>query len=259
MGIPVPAPPTLAFVPVWRRNLRVWRKLMLPSLMGNFGEPLLYLMALGYGFGRLVGEVDGMPYPVFLASGIVCSSAMTGASFEALYSAYTRMQMQQTWAAMMTAPLEVEDVVLGEVLWAASKALLNSTAILVVAALLGLVGGWTALLALPVVLLVGTCFAAMAMVVTAVARSYDFFLYYFTLLMTPMLLLSGVFFPLESLPPAVVTAVQFLPLAHAVALIRPLMSGEWPADVALHLAVPAAYAAAGWWAAAVLLRRRLVS
>lgn len=259
MSFPVPAAPSLGFIAVWRRNLRVWRKLMLPSLMGNFGEPLIYLLALGYGFGRLVGEVDGMAYPVFLASGIVCSSAMTGASFEALYSAYTRMQTQQTWAAMMTAPLEVEDVVLGEVLWAASKALLNSTAILVVASLLGLVGGWSALLALPVVLLVGTCFAAMAMVVTAVARSYDFFLYYFTLLMTPMLLLSGVFFPLDSLPPAVASAVQFLPLAHAVALIRPLVNGEWPADVALHLAVPAAYAVAGWWAAAVVLRRRLVS
>ena len=259
MRIPVPAAPTLGFLPVWRRNLRVWRKLMLPSLMGNFGEPLLYLLALGYGFGRLVGSVDGMAYPVFLASGIVCSSAMTGASFEALYSAYTRMQMQQTWAAMMTAPLEVEDVVLGEVLWAATKALLNSTAILVVAGLLGLVTGWQALLALPVVFLAGTCFAAMAMVVTAVARSYDFFLYYFTLLMTPMLLLSGVFFPLQSLPPAVAAGVQVLPLAHAVALIRPLTTGEFPDAVFLHLGVLGAYALVAWWVAAVLLRRRLVS
>lgn len=133
-----PPLPSLRFIPVWRRNFRVWRKLLLPSLMGNFGEPLLYLLALGYGFGRLVGQVEGLSYRVFLGSGIVCSSAMTAASFEALYSAYTRMAMQQTWGAMLSAPLEVDDIILGEILWAATKALLNSTAILIVAALLGL-------------------------------------------------------------------------------------------------------------------------
>ena len=92
------------FIAVWLRNLRVWRKLMLPSLLGNFGEPVLYLLALGYGLGQFVGEVESMPYMVFLASGIVCSAAMTGATFEALYSAYTRLTQQQTWAAMLAAP-----------------------------------------------------------------------------------------------------------------------------------------------------------
>ena len=252
-----PPVPSLRFVPVWSRNFRVWRRLLLPSLMGNFGEPLLYLLALGYGFGRLVGQVEGLTYPAFLSSGIVCSSAMTAASFEALYSAYTRMAMQQTWDAMLNAPLEVDDIILGEILWAATKALLNSMAILIVAALLGLVGGWQAVLALPVVFVAGLCFAAIAMVVTMLSRSYDFFMYYFTLVMTPMLLLSGVFFPLQSLPPLVADGALLLPLAHIVMLVRPLMAGSFPAAAILHLAVALLYALLGFWLATALARRRL--
>ena len=117
-------PPSLtgAFTAVWRRNLRVWRKLMLPSLMGNFGEPVVYLLALGYGLGRLIGDVEGMSYMVFLASGIICSSALTAATFEALYSAYTRLTQQLTWSAMLATPLTVDEIVFGEIVWAATKA-----------------------------------------------------------------------------------------------------------------------------------------
>jgi len=250
---------SMRFYPVWRRNLRVWRKLMWPSILGNFGEPLLYLLALGYGFGQLVGEVDGMPYMVFLASGIVCSSALTTASFESLYSAYTRMTVQQTWGSMLDAPMDVDDIVLGEVSWAATKALMSASAILLVASLLGLVSGPEALLVLPVILLLGFCFAACAMVITALSRSYDFFLYYFTLVMTPMVLLSGVFFPLEELPGFIAAAAFFLPLAHGVELIRPLMTGATPTLVLPHLLVIAGYGVGAFILATWLLRRRLAA
>jgi len=249
---------SLRFLSVWLRNLRVWRKLMIPSLLGNFGEPVLYLLALGYGLGQLVGDVEGMTYMVFLGSGIICSSAMTGATFEALYSAYTRLTMQQTWAAMLAAPMNVDDIVLGEIAWAATKALINSAAILVVASALGLVADLRALLVLPVIGLAGLCFAGIAMIVTAISKSYDFFLYYFTLVLTPMLLLSGVFFPLESLPGAVSTGALFLPLAHVVLLVRPLMTGGVPDAAVLHLVVITGYAAVAYWIATALARRRLI-
>jgi lipooligosaccharide transport system permease protein len=245
------------FAAVWRRNFNVWRKLLGPSIVGNFGEPLLYLLALGYGFGRMVGEVSGLPYMAFLASGIVCSSAMTAASFESMYSAFTRMHMQQTWAAMLHAPLEVEDVLLGEVLWAGTKATINSVAILLVASALGLVADWRAVWVLPIVLLTGVCFASMAMVVTALARGYEVFTYYFTLVLTPMLLLSGVFFPLDQLPPAVAAGAQLLPLAHAVQLIRPLMTGSEATSWLPHLVVLLAYALTAFCICTVILRRRL--
>ncbi|MFP4160740.1 MAG: ABC transporter permease [Ectothiorhodospira sp.] len=250
--------PSLRFLPVWRRNLRVWRKIMVPSILGNFGEPVLYLLAFGYGFGRLVGDLGELPYMVFLASGIVCSSAMYTASFEGMYSAYTRMSEQKTWDAMLGAPLNLDDIVLGEVAWAATKALMGAVAILVVAALMGLVGDLRALLALPVVLLAGFTFGACALVVTALSRSYDFFLYYFTLAITPMLLLSGVFFPLEQLPGEIAFLAQLLPLAHVVAVVRPLMTGAWPADGVLHLGVVTAYGVAALVLANGLLHRRLM-
>lgn len=245
--------------PVWLRNFRVWRKLLVPSLLGNFGEPVLYLLALGYGFGKLVGHVGGLSYAQFLATGILCSSAMTAASFEAMYSAYTRLNVQQTWSAMLATPLTVDDVVIGEILWAGSKALINTTAILMVAAALGLVTSWTAVFAVPVALLTGVSFAAIAMVVTAFAHSYDFFMYYFTLGLTPLLLLSGVFFPLASLPHGVALAVQFFPLVHAVALIRPLVVGGAVHDVVLHLGIIAVYGASALTVAVILFRRRMLA
>lgn len=255
---PLPVP-SLRFVPVWRRNLRVWRKLLVPSLFGNFGEPLLYLFVFGYGFGRLVGEVERMPYMDFLASGIVCSSIMFTASFEALYSAFTRLREQQTWATMLNAPLNVDDIVLGEIAFAATKGAFSGVAILLVAALAGFVAGPAALWVLPLLLVVGFCFGALAMVVTAIAPGYDFFLYYFTLFLTPMLLLSGVFFPLSELPLAVVAAAHVLPLVHAVGLVRPLMTGGVPADALVHLAMIAAWSAAAWVFATRRLRVRLAS
>ncbi len=260
-GIVTFGAPSLSFrwVRVWRRNSLVWRKLSIPSLIGNFGDPLLYLLALGYGLGSFVGTMQGMPYITFLASGIVCSSAMNTATFEALYSAYTRMTTQQTWAGMLATPLDVDDIVLGEMMWAGSKSLISAGAILCVAAMLGLVDGATSLLALPVVLLVGVCFAAMALVITAVSKSYDFFMYYFTLVVTPMMLFSGVFFPLKGLPAGIQWAAHALPLTHGVEIIRPLMIGEAPERALFHLGVLFAWTAVSYWLASGLLRRRMLT
>jgi lipooligosaccharide transport system permease protein len=257
------APPlpslSLRWIPVWQRHVLVWRKLSIPSLVGNFGDPLLYLLALGYGLGRFVGPMDGMPYISFLASGIVCSSAMNTATFESLYSAFTRMTTQQTWAGMLATPLDVDDIVMGEMVWAGSKSLISAGAILVVAAALGIAHGIQALLVLPVALLVGTCFAAMALVVTAISKSYEFFLYYVTLVVTPMMLFCGVFFPLRGLPIALQWVAEFLPLTHAVELIRPLIVGAWPVGALLHLLVLFAYGSISYWAATILIRKRLLA
>ena len=244
--------------PVWQRNAQVWVKLSGPSLVGNFGEPLLYLLALGYGLGGFIGEVDGLPYIVFLATGIICSSAMNTATFECLYSAYTRMKVQETWAAMMATPLGLDDIVLGEVLWAGTKSLISATAILLVAIVLGLVSGWQAIGVLPMAFLLGCCFGAMALVITAISPSYDFFLYYFTLVITPMFLLSGVFFPLESVPGWVQSGVQLLPLYHIVEVVRPLMTGRPLEGLVGHLLVPILYGFAAIWLALGLLRKRLL-
>lgn len=243
---------------LWRRNTLVWRKLIGPSLLINFGEPFLYLIGLGYGLGLFIGEMTGMPYLTFLASGILASSPMNTASFEAMYSVYTRMIPQRSYEAILTTPMEVADILAGEMLWCATKAVINGAAILAVAALLGAVQGWQALWVLPIQFLVGLAFAGPALIMSALARGYDFFNYYVTLLITPMFVLSGVFYPVSSLPPALQGAVQFLPLTHAVDLIRPLVAGQAVTDVALHLAVLMAYGLAGYLVAVKLVRRRLL-
>lgn len=246
-----------AAIAVWRRNMLVWRKLMLPSIFINFGEPFLYLLGLGYGLGLFIGEMMHMPYLTFLASGLLAASAMNTASFEALYSVFTRMVPQKTYDAMLTSPLEIQDVVAGETLWCATKAVIHGAGILAVAALLGAVSGWQALWVLPILFLVGLTFTTPALIMTALAGSYAFFSYYTTLVMMPLIRLSGVFYPINALPESLQTALYWLPLIHAIQLIRPLVAGLPVANVALHLGVLVAYGVAGYLVALHLIRRRL--
>ncbi|HKQ31323.1 MAG TPA: ABC transporter permease [Burkholderiales bacterium] len=243
---------------VWRRNSLVWRRLVVPSLVINFGEPFIYLLGLGYGLGMFIGDMMNMPYLTFVATGILASSAMNVSSFEAMFSVYTRMVPQRTYEAILATPVDVQDVLAGEMLWCATKALINATGILAVAALLGAVHSWTAVFAIPVIFLTGLCFAGPGMVMTSLAHGYDFFNYYVTLLLTPMFILSGVFYPVSSLPTALQTVVQFLPLTHAVDLIRPLVAGQPVTNAPLHLAVLLAYAAAGYLISVRLIRKRLL-
>ena len=243
---------------VWRRNFLVWRKLAIPSLLGNLADPMIYLFGLGYGLGGLLPQVAGVSYIAFLASGTVCASTMNAASFEALYSSFSRMHMQKTWESIMNAPVALDDVMAGEWLWAAAKASLSGVAILAVIAALGFVASPLALWALPVIFITGLCFAALGLIVTAVAPSYDFFMYYFTLFITPMVLLCGVFFPTDQLPPLVQTVAAWLPLTHSVALIRPLLFDSVPSNILFHLAVLIGISMAAFWVAVVLTRRRLL-
>jgi len=252
---PAPRPVALA---VWRRNVRVWRRLMLPSLVLNFGEPFLYLLGLGFGLGQFIGEMEGIGYFAFLASGLVASSGMMVASYEGIYSVYTRMVPQKTYDGMLATPVRIDDIVAGEMLWCATKGTISGSAILIVATLLGAVAGVEALLCLPLLFLVGLAFAGPAIAVSAVAPSYDFFSYYITLVMTPMFILCGVFYPVASLPEAVQHAVLALPLTHAVALARPLVTGAPVEHAIAHIAVLAGFAAAGFYVSVALVRRRFV-
>jgi lipooligosaccharide transport system permease protein len=260
MQAPLAALPANAvnWIAVWRRNYLVWKKLALASMFGNLADPMIYLFGLGFGLGLMVGRVDGVSYIAFLAAGTVASSVMMSASFESMYSGFSRMHVQRTWEAIMHTPLTLGDIVLGEVIWAASKSVLSGVAIMLVAGALGYANFPSMLLALPVIVLTGLAFASVAMVVTALAPSYDFFMFYQTLVLTPMLLLSGVFFPIAQLPAAARGAAEVLPLAHAIDLIRPAMLARPLDDALWHVAVLAAYAVGGFIVSAILFRRRMM-
>lgn len=250
--------PGLRWIPVWRRNFLVWRKMAIPSVLGNLADPLIYMLGLGYGLGGMLPQVGGVSYVSFLAAGTVVASTMNAATFEALYSAFSRMHVQKTWDAILNTPLSLDHILAGELVWAASKSLLSGLAILLVIAALGLTGSPLALWVIPVIFLTGLTFAAMGLIICALAPSYDFFMYYFTLFITPMLLVSGVFFPADQLPDAVHAVAAWLPLSHAVQLARPLLLGQMPSNAALHLAALLGTAVLAFSVATVLTRRRLL-
>ncbi len=251
--------PSLRWWPVYRRNLLVWRKLAWASMVGNIAEPLIVLVAFGYGMGRLLPQVGGVPYIVFLAAGSMCMSTMMAASFESLYSAFSRMHVQRTWESLMNAPLDLDDIVLAEWLWAGTKSVLSGIAILAVIVALGISREPMLLATLPVVALTGLCFGAIGLCFNALARSYDFFTYYFALIMTPMTFLSGVYYPVSELPDWLAKVASALPLAAAVELARPLVIGHWPAEPLLPLVTLLAYAGGAMYLALVLTRRRFVA
>ncbi|KAF3998748.1 ABC transporter permease [Glaciimonas immobilis] len=246
------------FQPIWQRNFLVWKKLAVASVLGNIADPLITLLAFGYGLGSLLKQVDGIPYIHYLASGSICMSIMWAASFEALYSAFSRMHVQKTWDALLNAPLALDDVILAEMLWAATKSIFSGVAILLVMFCLGIGLHPHTLLVLPLLFLIGMTFGSLGLVFNALAKGYDFFTYYFTLVLTPMIFLSGVYYPSAQLPSWLQIVAHILPLNAAVNLVRPLLLGTWPVAPLTDLAILIAYCCVGFYAAVVLTRRRLL-
>ncbi|MDO8207586.1 MAG: ABC transporter permease [Gallionella sp.] len=248
---------SLRFIPIWRRHYMVWKKMAGPSIMGHLADPVIYMLGLGYGLGGMLPQIGGMSYIAFLSAGTVCYSTMNSASFEALYSGFARMHEQRTWEAILNTPTTLDDIVLSEIFWAASKSLLSGVAVLMVIWALGMSHSPLSLWIIPLSLLVGLCFAAMGLIVTALAPGYEFFMYYFTLVITPMTLLCGVFFPVDQLPAMLQTVSAMLPLTHAVNLARPLLNNAVPVNILADIAVLAGYSLAGYYVSLVLFRKRL--
>ena len=238
------------------RNFLVWRKLMKSSVIVHLVEPVIILFGLGIGVGSLVGEINGVSYLQFFAAGMAGFAVMNSASFEALYSAFTRMHVQKTWSAILHAPMTLDDIVVGEWLWAAAKGALAGAAMLVVISAAGLAQYPAALWVLPAAAAGGLAFAGIALVFNALARGYEFFAFYFSLFLTPMMMLSGAFFPVETLPTVLQYLSAAMPLRHFVDILRPLLAGEIPPSLALNLGVLILYGAGGLWLAVLLTRRR---
>ncbi|MDA9476837.1 nodulation protein NodJ [Bradyrhizobium sp. CCBAU 65884] len=243
---------------VWRRNFLAWRKVALASILGNLADPLTNLFGLGFGLGLMVGPVEGTPYIAFLAAGMVATSAMSSATFETMYAAFARMDAKRTWEAILSTQLTLGDIVLGELVWAASKSVLAGTAIGIVAATLGYASWPSILYATPTIALTGLVFASLAMVVISLAPSYDYFVFYQTLIITPMVFLCGVVFPTSQLPGSFQHFASLLPLAHSVDLVRLAMLERGAESAALHVGALCVYAILPFFASTALFQRRLL-
>jgi lipooligosaccharide transport system permease protein len=251
---------------VWQRNMTIFRKYWKTLLLPNFFEPLLYLAALGLGLGTFIqrGGIEGQSYVQFIAPGLLASNAMFAASFESTFNTYVKLKIQRTYDAIVTTPVNAEDVVAGEYLWAGTRAALYGTGFLAVLTVLGLAFGeplitsWWALLIPPVLLLIGIMFSVTGTLFTSLIDRIDLFSYYFTLVITPLFLFSGIFFPIEDFPAPVPQVAWFTPLYHAVNVCRALAVGPSSAvlvDVAWILIFTAALALLPIH----LMRRRLIS
>lgn len=248
---------------VWQRNKDVFFFTWKTNFLPPFLEPILYLLAMGFGFGMFVQSFpppwDEYSYAQFLGPGLVAISAMYGAFFECTYGSFVRMHYQRTFDAIVATPLTIEDVIAGEILWGATKSFINATIVAIVVAAFGLLSFPSFLLIIPVTFLAGLAFGSIAMIFTALVPNIDSFNYPFFLLITPMFLFSGTFFALEILPPTVQDIALTLPLTHTTILMRDFGLGALREIDILSLAYLMVLTVIMFYAAVWMMRRRLVN
>jgi lipooligosaccharide transport system permease protein len=244
---------------VWRRNLALYRRTWKLNLLPNFFEPLLYLVSVGVGVGAYISEMGGTSYVAFLAPGLVAVAAMNGASFEVTYNAFVRLNFEKTYESMLTTPVQPEDLLAGEILWAVTRASIYGGCFFLAVAAVGLAPLPGSLWALPAIPLTGLLFAALGIAFALRIRTIDLFSFYFTLFLTPLFLFSDVFFPLEErLSGAWLRVAEALPLLHPVRLVRAAFRGEASWILLWDLAYVVFVSAALLWLAARVTRRRLL-
>ena len=222
---------------VWQRNVTIFGKYWKSIMFPNFIEPLLYLAALGLGLGAFIkqGGINGQSYVQFIAPGLLASNAMFAASFESTFNTFVKLKIDRIYDAIISTPVNAEDVVAGEYLWAGTRSALYGTGFLVMLTILGyafgqpLITSFWALLIPPMLLLIGIMFSVMGTLFTSLIQRIDLYAYYFTLVVTPLFLFSGIFFPVQNFPAPVPQVAWFTPLYHAVNACRALATGPTPA------------------------------
>ena len=222
---------------MWQRNATVGRKTLFTTLAPRFLEAIAYLAIMGLGLGTYLTTVDGVDYVDFIAPGVAAATVMFGAIIETTYNAFVRIYVRRVVEAVITTPLSLADVVVGEYLWAATRATIYGIVFLIVMVAFGLVHSLWALL-LPFVFVLGALtFAVLGMAYTSMVGSIEHYNILFTGLLTPMFLFGGVFFPFDELPQWAQVIGWCLPLSHLVAATRDLTLGDPELLTLAHLGV----------------------
>lgn len=250
----------------WRmvqRNLLVYRHLWMVIFSGFF-EPLFYLLGIGIGLGGMIGETDGLPYAAFVAPGLLAASCMNGAISDGFFNVFFKLTRKKTYEGVLATPMGVVDIAFGELMWALLRGTLYAIAFLT--AILGLgpltgvrmIHAGPALATLPASILVSATFAAIALCMTSFARRIQSFDLVSGLIVLPMFLLSGTFFPVSRFPDSVRWLVGLTPLFHGVELLRQLATGRVTGSIAWHVLYLVGVGGAAFGIAIRRLERRLV-
>ncbi len=211
---------------VWQRNRDVFFKLWKSEALPVLFEPVILYIVMGAGLGTVVKDIEGGTYREFIGPGLMAGYAMFAAVFESAWGTYVRMSMRRTFDAMIVTPLNIEDVITGEILWATTRSLITACVVLLILAITGTIQSPLAILTIPAAGLVGFFFSAFATVYTSRAPSVSAFNYLFSIIIYPMFFIAGVFFPLDDLPQGIQTFAWFLPLTSGVNIIRNLVDGN---------------------------------
>lgn len=238
------------------RNLMVYRRTPLVIVSGFF-EPLFYLLGIGFGLGALIGNVPGpdgqpIPYGVFVAPGLLATSAMNGAIYDATFNVFFKLRHARTYEAILATPMNTRDVAAGEIAWALIRGTLYALGFLAVVLMLGLARSPLVVLSVPAAMLIGFAFAAVGMAATTWVRSWQDF-DFIVVVTLPLFLFSATFYPITTYPPLVRTIVELTPLYQGVAILRQLATGAVDASIALHVGYLVAMGLAGL----VVVSRRL--
>ncbi len=243
---------------VWQRNRDVFFRLWKAELAPYIIEPVVILAAMGFGLGAYIGLIGEQTYLQFIVPGIIGSYAMFAACFECTYGSYVRMEHQKTYDAMIATPVSIEDVIAGEIFWAATRATMTGCIILVIALAFKLSFSPLAVLVPAVTLLEGLMFGSMAMAFTSITPSITAYNYFFTLFLTPMFFFGSVFFPLSEMPTVVQHVAWFLPLTPVVTLDRALISGQLTPGLFAELGYIVVLTALFFTISLATMRRRLI-
>ncbi|QLE65252.1 ABC-type multidrug transport system permease component [Furfurilactobacillus rossiae] len=228
---------------VIQRNYMSFRKLFKVSVFPNLLDPILYLIAMGIGLANFVGNVEGMPYFLFVTSGLVAATSMNAATNEATTNAFIQMRVEKTYYAVSMTPVNLQDIIIGQAIWAGIRATIFGTLFLIIAGFLGAIHSWLVIFVPFLLFLNGLLFGLLGLIFTLLVPNRDYLNYYAMLVIQPMYMFSDTFFPVANMPRWLQPYCWLSPLYHAVKVCRGLMLGN-PTGIWFHL---------GWLLVVVIL------
>jgi len=245
---------------VWYRHMRVYTKNLLSNGLPPFLEPLLFLLGVGLGLGKYITEtMDGLPYINFLGTGLLVTAAMFTAAYECTFGTFIRLEFEKVYDGMLAAPITVNNLIVGEIIWAGTKGLFFTFAVLCVLMAFGIVELPAGLLTPLVGFLTGMMFATLSLWVTSFVKTINHFNFYLTGIISPMFFFSGVVFPVSNLPSKIRFVAEIVPLTHAVRLSRAVCSSHYTPALLASVAYVIVFTVIFGAMAIRRLRRRLVT